>query len=105
MFAAVSAYRATENAASPTTLSAINGILVLIFRNVALRADGLKLLVAAVIVPGAAVIVIVSTGSRGFPGQLDDAHPRAGTIGKEDQAAIVDFNVAGVDSADWLLLG
>jgi hypothetical protein len=40
-----------------------------------------------------------------LPRQFDDVHPGAGTIGKVDQAAIVDFNVAGVDSADWLLLG
>src|SRR5713226_1804764 len=36
VFAAVCVCCATENAASPTTLSAINGILVLIFRNSAL---------------------------------------------------------------------
>jgi hypothetical protein len=55
--------------------------------------------VAAVIVI-AIMVVIVSTGSCRFPGQLDDVHPGAGTIGKVDQAAIVDFNVVGVDSAD-----
>src|SRR5258708_38742958 len=58
------------------------------------------LFVAAVIVFVMAMIVIVSTCSCGFPGQLDDVHPGAGTIGKVDQAAIVDFNVVGVDSAD-----
>jgi hypothetical protein len=56
--------RVTENAASPTTLSEINGILVLIFRNPAVS------LLRIIVVPGATVIVIVSTGSCGFPVSL-----------------------------------